>query len=302
MSQSAFRNSQSTPGKLALPAVLTFSASDPSGGAGMQADLLTLSSMGCHPLSVITAITVQDTAGVEAIHCLDAEWVADQARCILEDIPVAAFKLGVMGSVENLTAIAEIVADYPNIPLIFDPVLASARGDEFSAQDMIAAMRDMIIPQCTIITPNTPELRRLADEDDDHIAAIHMEILAKRLIEMGCEYVLVTGTHETTADVVNSLYGVGGRLRADSWNRLPHSYHGSGCTLASAVAATMARGLDVADAVLEAQEYTWQTLRAGYRPGMAQFVPDRLFWARDDMEDAQENVNAVANTGLIGSV
>lgn len=302
MSQSAFRNSQSTPGKLALPAVLTFSASDPSGGAGMQADLLTLSSMGCHPLSVITAITVQDTAGVEAIHCLDAEWVADQARCILEDIPVAAFKLGVMGSVENLTAIAEIVADYPNIPLIFDPVLASARGDEFSAQDMIAAMRDMIIPQCTIITPNTPELRRLADEDDDHIAAIHMEILAKRLIEMGCEYVLVTGTHETTADVVNSLYGVGGRLRADSWNRLPHSYHGSGCTLASAVAATMARGLDVADAVLEAQEYTWQTLRAGYRPGMAQFVPDRLFWARDDMEDAQENVNAVSNTGLIGSV
>ena len=302
MSQSAPRNSQNTPSKLALPAVLTFSASDPSGGAGMQADLLTLSSMGCHPLSVITAITVQDTAGVEAIHCLDAEWVADQARCILEDVPVAAFKLGVMGSVENLTAIAEIVADYPNIPLIFDPVLASARGDEFSSEDMIAAMRDMIIPQCTIITPNTPELRRLAIEDDEEIAAIHMEILAKRLIEMGCEYVLVTGTHESTADVVNSLYGIGGRLRADSWKRLPHSYHGSGCTLASAVAATMARGLDVADAVLEAQEYTWQTLRAGYRPGMAQFVPDRLFWARDDMDDAEDNANAAPETGLLGSV
>ncbi len=300
MSEFAFRNKQN---KLALPAVLTFSATDPSGGAGMQADLLTLSSMGCHPLSVITAITVQDTAGVEAIHCFDAEWVADQARCILEDVPVAAFKLGVMGSVENLQVIAEIVADYPNIPLVFDPVLASARGDEFSSEDMIAAMRDMIIPQCTIITPNTPELRRLADEDDDDIAAIHMEILAKRLIDLGCEYALVTGTHESTFDVINSLYGIGGRMRADTWRRLPHSYHGSGCTLASAVAATMARGLDIPDAVLEAQEYTWQTLRAGYRPGMAQFVPDRLFWARDEIgdDDGEEKAEIATDSGLVGS-
>jgi hydroxymethylpyrimidine/phosphomethylpyrimidine kinase len=308
MSQSAPRNSQN---RYALPAVLTFSATDPSCGAGMQADLLTLSSMGCHALSVITAITVQDTAGVEAIHCFDADWVADQARCILEDVPIAAFKLGVMGSVENLQVIAEIVADYPHVPLVFDPVLASARGDEFSSQDMIAAMREMIIPQCTIITPNTPELRRLADEDDDDIAAIHMEILSKRLLEMGCEYVLVTGTHENTADVVNSLYGIGGRIRADSWKRLPHSYHGSGCTLASAVAATMARGLDIPDAVLEAQEYTWQTLRAGYRPGMAQFVPDRMFWARDDMDDedgdnssadVSNSANNAIESGLLGSI
>src|SRR3954469_9897791 len=118
------------------PIVLTFSASDPSGGAGMQADILTLSSMGCHPLSVLTAITVQDTLGVEGIMALDAEWVADQARCLLEDMPVDAFKIGVLGSVENIAAIAEIISDYPNVPLVLDPVQASGRGDELSSDEM----------------------------------------------------------------------------------------------------------------------------------------------------------------------
>ena len=138
------------------PIVLSFAASDPSGGAGTQADLLTIAAMGCHPLSVITAITVQDTSGVQDILPIDADWVADQARSILEDVPVAAFKIGVLGSVENVSAIAEIVSDYPEIPLILDPVLASARGDEFANEDTLSAIRELLIPQCTVITPNTP--------------------------------------------------------------------------------------------------------------------------------------------------
>src|SRR5512141_2787399 len=107
------------------PLVLSFAASDPTGGAGIQADLLTLAAMGCHPLSVVTAITVQDTAGVEAIHAIDSDWVADQARAVLEDMPVAAFKIGFVGSLDNIGAIASIVADYPDVPLVLDPVLAS---------------------------------------------------------------------------------------------------------------------------------------------------------------------------------
>ena len=104
---------------------------------------------------------------------------------------------------------------------------------------------------------------------------------------MGCEYVLITGTHENTPQVVNTLYGREGALRSDTWQRLPGSYHGSGCTLAAAVTASIAHGFDIAEAVKEAQEYTWQTLRAGFRPGMGQYIPDRLFWARDeDDEDA----------------
>lgn len=275
----------------APPAVLSFAATDPSGGAGIQADILTLASMGCHPLSVITAITVQNTSGVEGFMAIDADWVADQARSILEDIPVAAFKIGVLGSVENVSAIAEIVADYPEIPLILDPVLTSARGDEFASDDTLAAIREMLIPQSTIITPNTPELRRLALEDDEDEGRI--EKLALRLIEMGAEFVLVTGTHEATPEVINSLFCEKGLLRRDNWRRLAGSYHGSGCTLASALAATIARGMDISEAVREAQEYTWQTLKFGFRPGMGQLVPDRLFWARDDADENETEDGAM---------
>jgi len=267
----------------APPAVLTFAATDPSGGAGIQADILTLASMGCHPLSVVTAITVQDTSGVEGILPIDSDWVADQARAILEDIPVAAFKIGVLVNAETVSAIAEVVADYPDIPLILDPVLSSGRGDEFANDDTISAIKELLIPQCTVITPNIPELRRLALDDDEEDGRI--ETLAIRLIDLGVEYVLVTGTHESTPDVINTLFAGRGVIRSDNWHRLPGSYHGSGCTLASAVAATIARGLEISEAVREAQDYTWQTLKHGFRPGMGQFVPDRLFWARDDAEE-----------------
>jgi hydroxymethylpyrimidine/phosphomethylpyrimidine kinase len=264
------------------PIVLVFAASDPSGGAGLQADIMTLSSMGCHPLSVVTALTIQDTTGVDDISPIDAEWVADQARCVLEDMPVAAFKIGVLGSVETIAAIAEVVSDYPEILLVLDPVLASGRGDELASEDMVAALRELLVPQTTIITPNSLEARRLAiddgnDDDDPDLAEC-----ARRLISSGCEYVLVTGTHENTPQVVNTLYGQEGVLRNDSWQRLPGSYHGSGCTLASAIAATIANGLPIGEAVKDAQEYTWQTLKAAFRPGMGQHIPDRLFWARED--------------------
>ena len=126
------------------PIVLSFAASDPSGGAGIQADIMTLSSMGCHPLSVITAITVQDTAGVDDILPIDSDWVADQARLVLEDMPVSTFKIGLLGSVENIAAIAEVVSDYPDVPLILDSVLASGRGDEMATDDMICALREPV--------------------------------------------------------------------------------------------------------------------------------------------------------------
>ena len=267
------------------PIVLTFAATDPSGGAGLQADILTLSSLGCHPLSVVTAVTVQDTLGVEDVMSLDAEWVADQARSVLEDMPVAVFKIGMLGSVEAIAAIAEIVSDYPDIPLVLDPILASGRGDELASEDMLAAMREMLVPQATLITPNSMEARRLAQDENDDSDDPDLAECARRLLEMGCEYVLITGTHENTPQVVNTLYGREGVVRSDAWERLPGSYHGSGCTLASAIAATMAYGLEIEEAVKEAQEYTWQTLKAGFRPGMGQHIPDRLFWARDERDE-----------------
>ena len=272
------------------PLVLAFAASDPSGGAGIQADLLTLASMGCHPLTVITAITVQDTLGVEAVQPIDAEWVADQARCLLEDMPIDAFKIGALGSVENIAAIAEIIADYPDIPLILDPVLASGRGDELASDEMLHAMRELLLPQTTILTPNSMEARRLADAEDDEEPSL--ALCAQRLIEAGAEFVLITGTHEPTPQVVNTLYGKNGVVRTDNWQRLPGSYHGSGCTLASAIAAMLANGLELPEAVREAQDYTWHALQKAYRPGMGQFLPDRLFWAREGDDQTEPRVDA----------
>jgi len=267
------------------PIVMTFAATDPSGGAGMQADILTIASMGCHPLSVVTAITVQDSSGVDDVQPIDAEWVIDQARTMLEDMPVAAFKIGLLGSVENISAIAEVISDYPDVPLVFDPVLSSGRGDELANEDMLDALRELLLPQTTILTPNSIEARRLIQDEDNDDDNPSLDECAKRIIQLGCEYVLITGTHENTPKVVNSLYSERGLLRSDSWPRLPGIYHGSGCTLASAIAALLANGLPMEEAVREAQEYTWEALKYGFRPGMGQHIPDRLFWARDEEDD-----------------
>jgi hydroxymethylpyrimidine/phosphomethylpyrimidine kinase len=169
-------------------------------------------------------------------------------------------------------------------------VLASGRGDELANEDMLDAMRELLIPQATIITPNSMEARRLALNDDDENDDPGLDECAKRLLRMGCEYVLITGTHEHTPKVINTLYGERGVIRSDSWARLPGIYHGSGCTLASAIAALLAQDVDVPEAVKEAQEYTWQTLNAGFRPGMGQHIPDRLFWARGE-ENGPERPN-----------
>lgn len=272
------------------PIVLTLAATDPTSGAGLQADILTLASIGCHPASVVTAITVQDTLGVDNIMVFDAEWVEEQARAILEDMTVSVFKLGMLGSVENIAVIAEILADYPDIPLIMDTVLASGRGDELATEEMQEAMCDLLLPQASLITPNSLEARRLAfmndSEDDEENASL--DETASRLLALGCEHVLITGTHERTLDVTNTFYSSNGNVRSWEWERLPGSYHGSGCTLTSAIAACLAHGLSMEEAVAEAQEYTWATLKGAFRPGMGQHIPDRLFWARDE-DDSKKN-------------
>jgi hydroxymethylpyrimidine/phosphomethylpyrimidine kinase len=270
------------------PAVLVFAGTDPTGGAGLQADVLTLASLGCHPLSVVTAVTVQDTLGVEDFLVLDAMWVADQARAVLEDMPVAAIKIGMLGSAEIVSAIAEVLSDYPDIPVVLDPIVASGRGDELANEDLIDAMRDLLLPQATLLTPNSLEARRLAQDEAEDDVEPDLDVCAERLLDLGCEYVLITGSHEQSTDVDNALYSPGGEVQTLSWERLPGSYHGSGCTLAAACAALLAQGMSVAEAVKAAQEFTYQTLRFGYRPGMGQYIPDRLFWARDEEADGAD--------------
>jgi hydroxymethylpyrimidine/phosphomethylpyrimidine kinase len=184
-----------------------------------------------------------------------------------------------------VAAIAEVVSDYPDIPLVLDPVLSSGRGDPLANEELLEAMRDLLLPQTTVLTPNSIEARRLAEDLDEENDDPDLDECARRLLELGSEFVLITGAHEQGGQVINTLYGDGGVVNRLQWDRLPGSYHGSGCTLASAVAALLAQGQDMADAVKEAQEYTYQTLKNAYRPGMGQYIPDRLYWVRGDDEE-----------------
>jgi hydroxymethylpyrimidine/phosphomethylpyrimidine kinase len=199
--------------------------------------------------------------------------VADQARALLEDMPVAAFKIGMLGSVENIAAIAEIISDYPDMPLVLDPVLASGRGDELASEDMISAMRELLLPQTTLLTPNSMEARRLALDDVDEEDDPDLAECARRLVGVGSEFVLITGTHEHSPRSSIPSTARTACIRADAWERLPGSYHGSGCTLASAIAANLANGLDIAEAVRDAQDYTWQRWPTASGPAWASISP-----------------------------
>ncbi len=268
--------------KQAFPAVMAFSGNDPTGGAGIQADIEALASMGCHAAPVITSLTIQDTQDIQGYVPIDASLLVQQARAVLEDMPIAAFKIGMLGSVEVIEAVHTVLIDYPGIPVILDPVLIAGGGNEIADEEMIDAITTLLLPQTTILTPNSIEARLLAQEADS------LDACAQELLEKGCDYVLITGTHEATTNVTNTLYGNRRKLDSFSWDRLPNSYHGSGCTLASAIAGLLAQGMEPFSAVHEAQEYTWESLRAAYRLGMGQHLPNRLFWARDETEAADD--------------
>lgn len=272
----------------APPTVLAFAPTDPTGGAGLQADLLTLAAMGCHPLTVATGVAVRDTAGPDELMPLDAGLVDDQARRILEDMPVSAFKVGNVGTIDNAAAIAAVVADYPDVPMVLDPALAEAPGDGVDADELAGALADLLVPLATVVVADAAEARRLAQtgEDDDEPDPAQS---AARLLAAGAEYVLLTGTEQTPHEVVNTLYSRAGAVRSDRWERLPGSFHGAGATLAAAVTAAVANGLAIPEAVHDAQEYAWQALAAAFRPGMGRRLPDRFFWARE-LEDTRDAI------------
>jgi len=261
-----------------IPVVLTFAGTDPTGGAGIQADIEAISSMGCHAAAVVTAVTVQDTRDVITVEPVSPALVIEQARAVLEDMPVHTIKIGMIGSVENAEVIHTILNDYPDIPVVLDPILRAGGGSELASDELMAAMIDLLFPMTSILTPNSQEARRLAPEADT------LDACAQEILAAGCELVLITGTHENTATVDNTLYGNRRRLETYSWERLPHSYHGSGCTLASGIAGLLAQGIEPLTAIHEGQEYTWGTLKQGYRLGMGQYHPNRFFWARGEEE------------------
>ncbi|MBV8625302.1 MAG: hydroxymethylpyrimidine/phosphomethylpyrimidine kinase [Herbaspirillum sp.] len=268
------------------PLILSFGAADPVGATGIQADLATYAAMGCHGLSVVTALLIGDTARVEDAQIVEVDWVADQARVILEDMAIAAFKVGAVGSIENISVIAEIVSDYPDVPLILDP-FTSALANQEDEDDRLIAIRELLIPQATVLVASAGELTRLAETWREPVPGDTLMLDAMRIIEMGCEYLLVTNTQTDLQEIANSLFDESGLVRQDAWQRLPGSFVGAGTTLSAAMAAMLANGLEVPLAASEAQEFTLAALANAQRFGMGKLVPDRYFWARES-EDPED--------------
>lgn len=252
------------------PVVLCLSGHDPSGGAGLQADIEALLAQGCHAAPAVTALTVQDTVDVSDFRVLDRDWVLAQANAVLNDSPVAAVKLGMLGSTEMVDTVVALLSAHPHLPLVCDPVLRAGGGGRLGKDEVGFAMRERLLPIATIATPNLPEARILAELPEGTA-----DECAERLLPF-CEHLLITGGHGDEQQVHNRLYSRSGASHTFTCQRLPGSYHGSGCTLASALAGRLAQGQELVSAVQSALDYTWRTLRDADQLGRGQFVPRRL--------------------------
>ncbi|MCP4993341.1 MAG: bifunctional hydroxymethylpyrimidine kinase/phosphomethylpyrimidine kinase [Gammaproteobacteria bacterium] len=249
--------------------VLTLAGHDPTGGAGIQADMESISALGGYAASAITALTVQDTQNVRSLHPVAPDLFRQQVEVVLNDLPVAAIKIGLIGSAEIASTLVDTLSAHPNIPVVLDPVLAAGGGLEMSSRNLLHQIRHKLLPLCTLITPNSEEARRLAEDES-------LEACAEKLLAEGCRGVLITGTHEAEEQVTNRLYQKGESVLSHSWPRLPGSYHGSGCTLASAIAVGLAQGMSLVDSVARAQKFTWESLSRGFKLGEGQQLPNRL--------------------------
>ena len=243
-----------------------------TGGAGLQADIKTMTAIGVYAAAVVTCITVQNSRGVKRVEPLAPDLVEAQVRAVIEDHHVTHIKIGMVGSTEIAQAIHSILIDYPEIKVVYDPVFSTENNGLLSDNDLVDSVRELLLPLTTVLTPNIFEAHILTPGSDTAAAA------AMGILETGCENVLLTGTHGKTSDVVHALYSNHRELEQFHYQRLPHKYHGSGFTLASSVAAQIALGQDVLGAVRKGLEYTRKTLLNANRIGMGQYHPNRFFW------------------------
>ncbi|WP_328986413.1 bifunctional hydroxymethylpyrimidine kinase/phosphomethylpyrimidine kinase [Thiorhodovibrio winogradskyi] len=255
--------------RLSDPVLLAIGGHDPGGGAGLQADIETAAALGLHCCSAVTAITVQTSCRLTQLVAQPAEQLRDQCLAVFEDYQVAAVKIGLIGHSHLVQTIAALLKTHPNLPVVFDPVLASGSGERIADAALLNQLRRHLLRRCTLITPNLPEARLLAD-------APGRDQAARRLLNLGAKAVLITGTHDSSDQVINTFYPGDGALSQWEWPRLTGSFHGSGCTLASAIAARLALGQELKSAVAEAQAYVMDTLRQARALARCQLIPRRL--------------------------
>lgn len=242
--------------------VLTIAGSDSGGGAGIQADLKTFAALGCFGMSAIAAITAQNTRGVSAIHSVPANILSAQIDAVLDDIGADAIKIGMMGAVETVQAVAHSLKRHAHIPVVLDPVMVATSGDRLISQDTAAAIVAQLFPLATLVTPNLDEAAWLSGHTIANTQAMHEA--AGQLRRMGAAAVLVKGGH-LSGDVVSDLLCVADRapLMLQSERIATRNGHGTGCTLSSAIAAHLAQGLELEAAVRAAREYILGAIAAG---------------------------------------
>ncbi|MGO1462845.1 MAG: bifunctional hydroxymethylpyrimidine kinase/phosphomethylpyrimidine kinase [Oleiphilaceae bacterium] len=254
--------------------MLILSGLDPSGGAGIQADIQAITSLGCHPLPVLSCLTVQDTRNVYGAETVSPELIRQQLSCVADDAPIHAIKTGALGSAAVVDILVDFLEKHPNIPVITDPVIKAAGGGDLADDELLAAMKNRLFPLAEMITPNGIELGLLGQSDDPAEAA-------RKLLDKGCASVLATGGHGTGIHITNTLYN---HLPTPmSWDveRIGGEYHGTGCTLAAAIAAGRAQGLSARAAISQAQNYVHRTILHALEVGGGQPVPDRgILWER----------------------
>ncbi|MBI1733111.1 MAG: hydroxymethylpyrimidine/phosphomethylpyrimidine kinase [Gammaproteobacteria bacterium] len=257
------------PQSSATPVVLAIAGHDPSGAAGIHADIETISACGVRSASLITATTAQDTTSFVRIRPQSAADFAEQADLLLADMDFAACKIGLLGTAEIAGVVAEFIPRLGNAPVVLDPVLRSGTGTALADGALQDAIRTRLVPLCAVITPNAAEARALAGCDDGPEAA-------RRLLLLGARNVLITGADADTPGVTNTLYRQDGSQTRYDYPRLPAVFHGSGCTLSASLAAFLARGYELQPAVRAALDFTWAALHAADRLGRGQLHPNRF--------------------------
>ena len=250
--------------------VLVLAGHDPTGAAGIQADIETISANGCQCVSVITALTTQDTARCSRVYPQKLEPFREQCELLLQDVTVDACKIGLIGDYKLAEYIAGLLDELVQVPVVLDPVLAAGDGTAFADTALVQYIAGQLLKRSLVCTPNVSEARKLSGRNNITDAG-------KSLVDSGCPNVLITGADENTVEINNTLFQLNQPQTVYSWERIPGSFHGTGCTLAAAIAAGLASGKDISTAIMAAQKYTWQCLQHGIQYGTAQLHPNRLW-------------------------
>lgn len=252
------------------PVLLTINSHDPSGGAGVVADVETANSLGCHCVSAITALNVRDTRNFKDRQSTSASLLIEQVRVALEDTEVTAIKVGDVATVAQAEVIHTILGEYSGIPVVLDPVLHHGAADG----DVNAAVRMLLMPHATLGILSTDHIAELSSCGDSVGACI------QELLEFGCPQILATVVSSERSKITNRLYSTRGLVKEYQWDALSQTFHGAGSTLSAAVAAYLAHGFEVLEALQQGQQFTSQALSQARRVGMGGLIPDRLFWCR----------------------